>query len=174
MTQLNKLLTLKGEALRRGLHNTEFSKEDKRKSFKAINNNTNGGGSVSKYAPRYFKIDWNKASEDWKYVFSGNYEGKDFIFFVFRFASTIKSNFDWETGDASIVASQWSKPDSFSYNILYIPNSIKNNLGINYNFCSFEQIIEVVNKIGVLTAFPVNLSMEGITEITEEEYYNID
>ena len=27
-------------------------------------------GSVSKYAPRYFKIDWDKASKDWELVLS--------------------------------------------------------------------------------------------------------
>lgn len=79
-----------------------------------------------------------------------------------------------ESIEQTISASQGYKPNSFSYNVLYISNYIKNNLGINYNFCSFEQIIEVVNNLSVVFGSPINLSMEGITEITEDEYYKID
>ena len=86
----------------------------------------------------------------------------------------MKSNLELETIETVITASQGYEPYAFSYNVLYIPNNIKNNFGINYNFCSFEQIIEVVNNLSVMFDSPINLSMEGITEITEDEYYKID
>lgn len=43
--KLNKLLNAKGDALRRELLKTETSREDKQKSFKTINNNSNEAGS---------------------------------------------------------------------------------------------------------------------------------
>lgn len=128
------------------------------------------GGTASKYAPRYFKIDWANCSEDWKYVFSTGYN-KDNIFHMLRIASTMKvTNAD----GTFISASQGSRPDSFNYNIVYISSEIKDMLGVNYTFCSFEQAVELVNMLSIQIDIPINLSMEGITEITEDEYYKID
>lgn len=43
--KLNKLINLKGEALRRELLKGEFSKEDKKAAFAKINSASEGGGS---------------------------------------------------------------------------------------------------------------------------------
>lgn len=163
------------EQKRKILSNFPITREDRNKTLVGSMNTSNGGGgSVSKYAPRYFKIDWDKASKDWRYVFNSGYDGKESIFLALRIASTMKSNLELETIETAITASQGYEPYAFSYNVLYIPNNIKNNFGINYNFCSFEQIIEVVNNLSVTLGSPINLSMDGITEITEDEYYKID
>ena len=47
------------------------------------------GGSVSKYAPRYFKIDWDKASEDW-YKMLTDYESNGHSNYNQMFAASYK------------------------------------------------------------------------------------
>ena len=171
MTQLNKLLTLKGEALRRGLHKTEFSKEDKRKSFKAINNNTNGGGA-NKYAPRYFKIDWDKASAGWASILAKFEDGSNIeIYQGLNFTASVKL-----FRDISIITSgtpnDYKTIIAFSFIPLYVPADV--GLGIDW-IKTIEDYIIAANFIFKNWMHnDIILSMEGITEITEEEYYKID
>lgn len=70
------------------------------------------------------------------------------------------------------------KPYSFSYLPLYISSEVINLLELNNvqeGFKSLEEVIELINIIvPKISSFSINLSMEGITEITEEEYYKID
>ena len=71
MRNLNNIFkTNNRQAQRRVLDKFDISREDKNKTLNELNN-SNGGGSVSKYAPRYFKIDWDKASEDMYKLFIG-------------------------------------------------------------------------------------------------------
>ena len=64
----------------------------------------------------------------------------------------------------------------FSYIPLYLDERVAESININkYGFLEFEDIIEIMP--GLLKRFlgkKITLSMEGITEITEEEYYKID
>lgn len=68
-------------------------------------------------------------------------------------------------------------PYSFSYLPLYISSELINNFGLNNiqgGYKSLEEIIDIVNIMASKFEFSINISMEGITEITEEEYYKID
>ena len=66
---------------------------------------------------------------------------------------------------------------SFSYIPLYLPQYLLDEYGIQgkAGIQTFEDIIKTVsNIIPALLGIEINLSMDGITEITEEEYYKID
>lgn len=62
----------------------------------------------------------------------------------------------------------------FSYIPLYISDSIAGSIGIKGGFLTFEDIITNMPKvlIGVFDK-EITLSMNGITEITEEEFYTL-
>lgn len=64
----------------------------------------------------------------------------------------------------------------FSYIPMYLQKEIAYSLGITkYGFLNFEDIIEVMTIfLNTLHSKEINLSTEGITEITEDEYYKID
>lgn len=66
---------------------------------------------------------------------------------------------------------------SFSYIPLYVDQYILDAYEIDAKpgVQSFENIINLLNKIlPLISEEQVNLSMEGITEITEEEFYSFD
>ena len=58
--------------------------------FKIEINESSSSESSSKYAPKYYSIDWSKASEDWKYLLCGNYDGDCMYCTVLHVASTLK------------------------------------------------------------------------------------
>lgn len=185
MVKLNKLLTLKREALRRELHRTEFSREDKRKSFKAINNNSNGGGgSVSKYAPRYFKIDFDKADTLWKTIL-GIHNDEDYAK-LSELIITVGALYKIKDKDTNVTIIQGypfidintnNREHSFSYMPLILPKEFAEAFGMTTNLLTFEDMLENISKFLAYSGaigYPEVLSTEGITEITEEEFYKID
>ena len=64
----------------------------------------------------------------------------------------------------------------FSYIPLYLNERVAESININkYGFLEFEDIIEIMPGLfKIFLGKNITLSMEGITEITEEEYYKID
>ena len=139
-----------------------------------------GGGvsNSSKYTPRYFNIDFNVADEGWKYLLTikdlENIIGQDNIFVNIGASYKIKSNAIFIT---SYPFAHYVLEDktSFSYIPLYISDYIANAFEIKGGFLTFEDIITTMPA--VLRLFlekDVTLSMEGITEITEEEFYKIE
>ena len=143
-----------------------------------------GGGSVSKYAPRYFKIDWDKASKDWKYVLCiDNFDksvGASTL--MHTIGATYRSEFTTEGNVWSVVTAYpfapiQSKHYAFSYIPLFIDQFILDAYGIQAKagFQAFEDIIKIMTSVlSIIHTRQFNLSMEGITEITEDEYYKID
>lgn len=140
-----------------------------------------GGGSVSKYAPRYFKIDFSKADDMWEQILSvydADIAIKDSEI-PFNIGALYKSK---ENNTVIISAypfinARHSREYSFVYMPLWLPNDMLEPLGITNNLLTFEDIL---NNIGKLLALfgkadsPRVLSTDGLTEITEEEFYKID
>lgn len=131
------------------------------------------GGSSSKYAPRYFSIDWDKADEDWKNLLSSEV-------LIFKIASLIKLDFGYgiiiETYGLDLV--DYNKILAFSFCPLYMGEFYINQLGIGEHSGHIDTIkdaIFIINKMKEISGEqPLNISMNGITEITEEEFYKID
>lgn len=153
--------------------------EDKEKFVNEIGNisNNGSGGTTSKYAPRYFTIDWSKADSNWERVLW--FEDTDtplnqsnaFVCIAssYKHQGLITSHLTGDKYDDSNI--------SFSYIPLYVPEMVLTQFGIDAKpgIQSFEDIINLLNKIlPLLLEEQINLSMEGITEITEEEFYNFD
>lgn len=141
--------------------------------------NSGGGSVASQYAPRYFKIDWDKASEDWKYVLSiTDINGMNTT------PLTIGSSYKIVNGEgiAMVTAYPFSQIiNSATYSFTYIPTFISklmiDSFHIEHNpgIQTFENLIIFMNKLMPIAAgINVNITMEGITEITEEEFYKID
>lgn len=168
------------QAQRKILDKFDISKEDKNKTLNELAD-SNKGGSVSKYAPRYFKIDWDKASKDWEYILTlGNVDTtvqqSNVVLSIAASYKTIvkKSNYSRITGYPFITTSD---AIGFSYIPLFISKTFIDNLQIEAKtgFQTFEDMVILLSKvIPQLLGVEVNLSMEGITEITEDEYYKID
>lgn len=141
------------------------------------------GGSVSKYAPRYFKIDWDKASNDWNYILTvGNtetpvQESNIPLNIGASYKSIVKSdnyNYSRISGYPFITR---SGAIGFSYIPLFITKYAIDSYEIEAKagFQTFENIVTLLSKLlPLFFGTAVNLSMEGITEITEDEYYKID
>lgn len=132
----------------------------------------NSGGSISKYAPRYFKIDWDKCSKDWEFVLSldNNFEN---LFFMI--SSSAKINFG-----SIICILNYHMTTEHAKNIIafsYLPISANlSSLGVPITgIADFNTLVEVLpNFLRDTYQVDINLTMEGITEITEDEYYKID
>lgn len=111
-----------------------------------------GTGSSLKYLPKYYSIDWSVADEDWTIVLedeNGN-----------RIASTVKGGFliaayipPLEIKAFSFLPVGFSNPNTFDWNC-------------------FETLESVIDYIDRQTDF--SISMNGIKEISEEEYYSFD
>lgn len=144
---------------------------------------------MSKYAPRYFKIDWDVASNDWEYILSirdvDNKINQDNILFnigasykifVNDLSSSVYESSMYEITSYPFINISNSRQYWFCYIPVYLPKEVAGTLGITkYGFLNFEDIIEVIHSIlNNILGIEVNLSMEGITEITEDEYYKID
>lgn len=132
------------------IHKNELKRKD----------NSNGGDSINEYAPRYFKIDWEKADENWKYCLF-EIPGKNDS----KLSSTTK-----------IIA---GTPIITAYNIINI-EQYQNIVAFSYNTCiyadtivSFEFALTIVNNLLSSSGLD-NISMNGITEISEYEYYKVD
>lgn len=144
------------------------------KDFSSEIRSISGRGN-SKYAPRYFKIDWDVASEDWKIIVSGTLSN-DYYDHTPCIANLIKLNLPYEDKIFNIVVTPLSVDGelpvfvdyliAFSYQPI-ISLNVEETEGVN--IMTFEENIETINsKLG----WKYNLTMEGITEITEEEFYN--
>ena len=151
-------------------------------NVKTVSSVSNGGGvgNSSKYAPRYFNIDFNIADEGWKHLLtmkdSSNPIHQDNIFV--NIGASYKVIADEENrmivtypfyGDVLHTKYQ------FSYVPLYIPDGIAYSFGIKGGFITFEDIITIMPAVlRVILEKDVTLSMKGITEITEEEFYKME
>lgn len=126
----------------------------------AIVNFNEGGGSGSgsglKYLPKYYSIDWSVADEKWNDVLISD---------SLSMVATLK------LGGDSIVAHNANNLNTevvtaFSY--LPVAFIEPGSSDINY-FETLESVIDFENR--VLNA---SISMNGIKEISEEEYYSFD
>lgn len=136
-----------------------------------------GGSAVSEYAPRYFKIDWDKASEDWKIIASG-YTSNDYKYYTTCIANLIKLKLPYEDKNINVISTPMTLINEMSQFIDYlIAFSYQPAISLNVDMTegvklmTFEEQIEMINSV---LGWKYNLSMEGITEITEEEFYNFN
>ena len=131
-----------------------------------------GGGSVSKYAPRYFKIDWDKASEDWELVLSLDDSLENLGFII---SSSNKINYN---GFIIIVNYCTTKENAkFITAFSYLPISANlSSIGMSLTgITDFNTLVELLpNVLKNLGVKDINLTTDGLTEITEEEFYKID
>lgn len=150
-------------------------------NVKTVSSVSNGGVSnSSKYAPRYFSIDFNVADEGWKYFLTmrdhGNIINEDNIMFNIGANYKIKTNAHKHIASYPFINDNLNGVEtSFSYAPLYLIDTLANEFGIKGGFLTFEDIITNM-PIFLKTSLgkDVTLSMKGITEITEEEFYKID
>lgn len=112
----------------------------------------NGSGSSLKYLPKYYSIDWSVADEGWTTVLTdGNLN---------RVAATAKG------GGVIAAYTPPSEIEAFSF----LPVGFQNRSTFDVTF--FETLESVIDYIK--TVFGVTISMNGIKEISEEEYYSFD
>lgn len=138
------------------------------------------GESSSKYAPRYFSIDFNVADEGWKYLLSikdvMNPICQDNI--TVNIGATYKIIIDEDNKMITaypFFSNLLNSVTQFSYVPLYIPDGIAGSIGIKGGFLTFEDIITNMPKVLIrVLEKEITLSMNGITEITEEEFYKIN
>lgn len=138
------------------------------------------GESSSKYAPRYFSIDFDVADEGWKYLLTmrdhDNIINEDNIMLNIGANYKIKANAHKHIASYPFINDNLNGVEtSFSYAPLYLIDALANDFGIKGGFLTFEDIITNM-PIFLKTALGIDitLSMNGITEITEEEFYKID
>lgn len=140
----------------------------------------NSGGSVSKYAPRYFKIDFTKADSMWKIILSisdvdNAVEDSELLCTIGASYRTLKEKSGIISAYPFINTKDYVC--AFAYMPLYVMDNLLEPIGLKSNLLTFEDMLENIGKIlvefGKIDSYRV-LSMEGITEITEEEYYKID
>ena len=145
-------------------------------------NNSEGCSSVSKYAPRYFKIDFSKADALWKRILGSISNDEDYvkaIEIVYTVGALYKIKVD---NLVSIQGYPFINIDndreySFSYMPLLLIKDMAEAFGMTTNLLTFEDMLENIGKILAYSDIidsPMVLSMDGLTEITEEEFYKID
>lgn len=138
---------------------------------------SDGGSSSNKYAPRYFSIDWDKCSDSWKYILSEyNVIEETSYYRSIGFSATVKSYRDGNYIIGSFYTSDAEEIKAFSYLPLRMSDFIQEAFGVQYQMpFNINDLIEFVNKVikDGLNLDIEPISMEGITEITEEEYYTI-
>lgn len=114
-----------------------------------------GSGSGLKYLPKYYSIDWSVAEEGWKTALKGGEVPPTEI------AATIKSgNF--------ITSLDTTEPEVSVNAFSFLPVGFHNGSDVNL----FETLESVINFFK--TDFSIPISMNGIKEISEEEYYSFD
>lgn len=145
-----------------------------------LQNKDSSSGGSSKYAPRYFSIDWDKCSDGWKYILSDYYliDGSSYHRTI-AFNATVKVyiNEEYMIGASAGINSTTEDIVAFSYIPVSMPNYIQEAVGLSYQMpFNIKDLIEFINIVikDVLNLDIQPISMEGITEITEEEYYKID
>ena len=153
-----------------------LSKKEKNEIINEIKNikgNGSSSGSSSKYAPRYYSIDWDKCSEDWNKMLNINIEDIDTLAF------TIGATYKILPEDGYVIiraypniATHSTKVTAFSMLSLRVKIPVFGNTFISNNLK--ESIIILNDFFKTYLGIDINLTMEGITEITEEEYYKID
>ena len=120
---------------------------------------SSGGSGESgglKYPPKYYSIDWSVADEGWKSVLKGGSMPPTEI------AATVKSG-------GIITSSDTSAPEyleAFSF----LPVGFQNRS--TFDVTLFETLELVIDYFK--TDFGISISMNGIKEISEEEYYSFD
>ena len=127
-----------------------------------IANLSSGGGSGSgsslKYLPKYYSIDWSVADEGWKSVLKGGEE-----FPPAEIAATIKSGYFITPIDAI-------EPEVSVNAFSFLPVGWQNNSTFDVTiFETLESVIDFFKK-----DFSIPVSMNGIKEISEEEFYSFD
>lgn len=141
-----------------------------------------GVGNSSKYAPRYFSIDFNVADEGWKHllsfkdsnnpIYQDNILGNIGATYKYNYPATFITSYPFPPN----VIEDASKTETlFSYIPLYMGSREASEFGMKGGFLTFEDIIinmPILLKQGF--GVDVTLSMNGITEITEEEFYKIE
>ena len=144
-------------------------------------NNTEGCGSVSKYAPRYFKIDFDKADNLWQTILS--ISNADDAVNNSEIAFNIGALYKTKAENIAIIQAypflniEDGREYSFCYMPLYIFKEYTELFGVKSNLLNFEDILENICKLLVETGkveYDQVLSTDGLTEITEEEFYKID
>ena len=113
-----------------------------------------GSGSGLKYLPKYYSIDWSVAEEGWKEALKGG------TFPFTEIAATAKSgNF--------ITSQDGTTPEGIEA-FSFLPVGYHNGSKVNL----FETLESVINFFK--TDFSIHISMNGIKEISEEEFYSFD
>ena len=118
-----------------------------------------------------------KASDGWKKVLTFNDNNIDEL--RFNIVSTMKINFDdygFIIVANGVYETHYEKIISFSYLPVYVSTKLMEELDIKTDISLYEELndlLPIVNNIISMQGYN-NISMEGITEITEEEYYKID
>lgn len=157
MRELNNIFDVKSrEDKRKILNKFDISAEDKNKVLNKLSSN-------DKYAPRYFKIDWEKADEDWKSIIG--YDSANEYTLFYKVASSYKIvnpngvmivNYPPQKAGVSAIKAFAYHPTGVNVDVPYLSK----------NILSFEDTIDFLKQF-----FKFNLSMNGITEIVAEEYY---
>jgi len=157
--------------IKRFINRYVLSKKEKKDIINEIKTKGSSSGSSSKYAPRYFSIDFEKADETWIDLFNVNND----TYKVLQPFSTVKIADDGLpliTQYGTVAPITYVK--AFSYIPCCIPNYLHEEFNLPYKgIVTFEQCIEIINIIGSGIGIP-QITLDGITEITEEEYYKID
>lgn len=131
------------------------------------------GGTASKYAPRYFTIDWDKADIGWRPLLGFlNDEINNEIYMYLSFAASVKIVFENRVVITSSIPNGYEMVTAFSFIPLYAPTDI--GLGVDQIKTIEDYIIAAKFVLKNFVGVETNLSMDGITEITEEEFYKID
>lgn len=114
-----------------------------------------GSSSGLKYLPKYYSIDWSVAEEGWKEALKGG------EFPPTEIAATIKSgNF--------ITPLDATEPEVSVNAFSFLPVGYHNGSKVNL-FETLESVIDFFK-----TDFSISISMKGIKEISEEEYYSFN
>ena len=171
--------TLYNKPIIEGDINLKTPNEIHKNELKGGGNNPSGG-SVSKYAPRYFKIDFSKAGTLWKEILGISdvdtaIEDSELMFTVGALYKIKVDNLVSIQGYPFINIDN-DREYSFSYMPLFLPQTVAEAFSIK-SLLTFEDMLENICKILVENGkveYDQVLSMEGLTEITEEEFYKID
>ena len=166
------------EKINRFINRYVLSKKEKKYIINEIKTKGSSSGGSSKYAPRYFSIDWDKCSDSWKYILSSYDQINGVSYYdTIGFSATVKSSV---SGDC-IISVGWHSPIeniiAFSYMPVNMPNYIQEECGVEYQMpFNFNDLIEFINRLinEMLNLGIEPILMEGITEITEEEFYKMD
>lgn len=111
-----------------------------------------GSSSGLKYLPKYYSIDWSVADEDWTTVLKDENMN--------RIASTVKGGFLIAAYIPSLEVEAFS----------FLPVGFQNQHTFDVNF--FETLESVIDYLNRNTSY--SISMKGIKEISEEEYYSFN